>query len=109
VKRSLKLALILAVLTLYGTLGWVAGLVVLVGAVGLGVRHVLRARRALSPNTSCPWCHADVAQYGAYSCGNCHQRTLGWAWRCRACDAWAGHITCPSCGMSVPNPLLPRP
>ncbi|MCC6217859.1 MAG: hypothetical protein IT376_23580 [Polyangiaceae bacterium] len=105
-KRWFRLAVIVTAVVLYASVGWVVGLVVLAVAVVLLVRRLHRARRALAPATTCPWCHTDVEQYGSFSCSNCRARTLGWAWRCSVCSAWAGHVECPSCGMSVTNPLL---
>lgn len=105
-RRWLRLFVIIAAVVLYASVGWVVGLVVLAAALVLLARRLRRAHRALAPTTTCPWCRADVAQYGSYSCGNCRARTLGWAWRCSVCEAWAGHVECPSCGMSVTNPML---
>src|SRR4051794_8464270 len=94
---------------LYVGIGWLVGLVVLAVAVFRGLRRFARLRRALAPTIPCPWCRQEVAQYGPYSCLSCRARTLGWAWRCSACSAWAGHIECPSCQMTVSNPILGAP
>ena len=93
---------------LYVSLGWVAGLGVLVVAVVAVVGRTLRTRRALAPTTLCPWCASEVQQYGAFECRACGVRGLGWVWRCASCAAWAGHVRCESCGMSVTNPVLGR-
>jgi predicted RNA-binding Zn-ribbon protein involved in translation (DUF1610 family) len=92
--------------SLYVTLGWVAGLVLVALAVRRNLRRLFRMRRALAPTIACTWCSANVSQYGAFECLRCHARTAGWAWRCATCSAWAGHMECPSCGLSVGNPLL---
>jgi hypothetical protein len=99
----------IAVLAIYVTLGWLAGLAVLAAFVVRNVRRFRRLRRALAPTIACPWCRVDVAQYGPYGCTQCRARTLGWAWRCSACGAWAGHIACTGCSLSVSNPLLGAP
>jgi hypothetical protein len=104
-----KVMVAIVVLGVYAVAGWIAGLVVLAVAAASGIASVLRTRRALAPTAPCPWCREEVPQYGPYTCGSCHARTLGWAWRCPVCAAWSGHVACPSCGLSVPNPLLPRP
>jgi hypothetical protein len=109
VRTYIKLVVISVLAILYAVAGWAVGLVVLAAALALLVRKLLVTRRALAPTTRCPWCRAEVPQYGAYACGNCHTRTLGWVWRCPTCAAWAGHTTCPECSMSIVNPLLPRP
>jgi ribosomal protein L40E len=108
-KGKLKPALVVTAITLYATFGWIAGLAILFVLLLVLARDAVRARRALAPEIVCPWCNARVPQYGAYSCGACHARTLGWAWRCSACGDWSGHIECSNCQMSIPNPLLPRP
>jgi predicted RNA-binding Zn-ribbon protein involved in translation (DUF1610 family) len=108
-RSRLRMALVVLGIVLYAAFGWIAGLVALAVGVVLVLRRVLRARRALAPTTRCTWCREDVAQYGAFTCTNCHSRALGWAWRCPICSAWAGHVECPACGMSVPNPLLGAP
>lgn len=104
-----KTAIMIVFFTVYALVGWIVGLGLFALALVRGLVVLVRARRALAPTTNCPWCQAVVEQYGPYSCASCHARTLGWAWRCGACGAWAGHIECASCSMSVPNPLLPRP
>jgi hypothetical protein len=96
-------------IVLYAACGWIAGLVLIpIVAMKLG-RWLLRLRRALSPTIPCPWCHASVDQYGPFVCLGCRARTLGWAWRCSACKAWAGHLECPACRLTVSNPLLGAP
>jgi hypothetical protein len=90
----------------YAALGWVAGLVVLLVGVATLLARASRVRRALAPGVPCPWCGDMVPQYGAYSCRNCGARTLSWAWRCPLCGSEHGHVQCPSCSMSVPNPML---
>lgn len=108
-KNILKLVGFSALIAVYAAMGWVVGLVVLTIVTSLLVARFIRARRALQETIRCPWCRVDVPQYGAFACGNCRARTLGWVWRCSACAAWAGHVECPGCGMSVPNPLVGRP
>lgn len=108
-KARIRFAMIAAGVALYFAFGWIAGLAVLVVGVRLVARRMVRARHALAPTIPCPWCHGDVPQFGAFTCGNCHARTLGWAWRCHVCSAWAGHLECSTCGMSVSNPLLGPP
>lgn len=107
--RALKLVLLAAAVAVYAAFGWIAGLTVAtVVLVGL-IEQYVRSRQALAPEIACPWCRRPVPQYGAYSCGSCRSRTIGWVWRCSACNAWTGHTQCPHCEMSVPNPLLGRP
>lgn len=101
-----KHVLIATAVVPYVALGWLMGLALLGAAVARIARRFRRTRSALAPTATCPWCHEEVPQYGAYGCGSCRARTLGWAWRCGACSAWAGHIECVHCGMSVLNPLL---
>lgn len=108
-KKYAKFILIITLVSIYLATGWIFGLLLLGALLLLLVRDLLRARRALAPTTTCPWCQATVEQYGAFSCASCRSRTLGWAWRCGACAAEHGHIECANCGLSVPNPLLPRP
>jgi hypothetical protein len=108
-RRSLRLAFWAVLACLYLALGWIAGLGLLVVWFFRWVRAFVRMRRAVAPTIRCTWCRARVPQYGPYLCGHCHARTLGWAWRCGACGAWAGHVECPSCGMSVSNPILGAP
>lgn len=108
-KARIRLLLYATAVLLYAALGWVAGVAILAVGLVLVVRRAVRARRALAPTLACPWCGERVAQYGGFGCGNCRARTLGWAWRCRICSAWAGHVECPACGMSVRNPLLGSP
>lgn len=90
----------------YALFGWVAGLVLVCLAVVHVGERFRRMRRALAPSIPCPWCNGEVSQYGAWSCGSCRARTVGWSWRCGACSAWHGHIECTHCGLSVLNPLL---
>jgi hypothetical protein len=92
--------------SLYLSFGWIVGVFLLVRGLVRALGHWRRARRAMAPTTACPWCRADVSQYGPYSCPQCHTRTLDWAWRCGNCGAWVGHIDCPECGLSVVNPLM---
>lgn len=108
-KRYLKIAGYALVGILYVSLGWIVGLALIAVWTVRLLRFLVRARRALAPHASCPWCRQDVAQYGAFGCGNCHARSLGWAWRCRLCGAWSGHVECPHCGLSVTNPILGAP
>lgn len=105
-KQAFKVVAIAVLLLTYLSLGWVAGLVALLFLSVATLIHLVRARRALAEVTHCPWCRAEVAQYGGFACASCHARTMGWAWRCSFCQAWSGHIACPECGMSIPNPLL---
>jgi hypothetical protein len=111
VKIRPRHVVVLGALVPYVALGWLVGLIILVVALLRAFRRFQRMRRALAPTAACPWCREDVPQYGAYGCQSCRARTLGWVWRCVACDAWAGHIECPNpeCGLSIGNPLLPRP
>lgn len=104
--RSITLALYAAALGAFVAFGWVAGLALALVATFRFVRRVARFRRALAETTRCPACREPVPQYGAFSCGPCGARTLGWVWRCRWCGAWAGHTPCPACEMSVPNPMI---
>ena len=107
-KKLFRLWFIVLAVCAYVTAGWVVGLVVLTLALVLLARDIVRLRRATARTTECPWCHASVDQYGAFSCRSCSQRVLGWAWRCSSCSAEHGHIECPACGLSVPNPMVPR-
>jgi len=108
-KGWLKLALHVTFAALYVAVGWMAGLALLSTGSINAIKPFLRTRRALAPSIACPWCHEDVPQYGPYTCASCRARTLGWAWRCPACAAWAGHIECPHCGLSITNPILGAP
>lgn len=90
----------------YLTFGWIVGLYWLVSGVVRAIWRWRRARRGLAPTISCPWCHATVSQYGAFSCPSCHQKTLGWAWECSTCGQQAGFIDCPECHLSIKSPLL---
>lgn len=105
-KNWLRIGLLITAVTLYAAFGWIAGLVVLGVALVVFARRMVRARLALAPTITCPWCGETVEQYGAFSCEHCHARTPGWAWRCSVCGGWAGHVECPSCSMSITNPLL---
>ena len=105
-KRALKVAAVALAVLLYGALGWVAGIVVLAVVLLTLMARASRARRALAPEIRCPWCGEMVPQYGAYSCRSCGARTLSWAWRCPLCSSHHGHVQCPTCSMSVPNPML---
>lgn len=98
----------LVVVVLYFATAWIAGLVILFVVLPRVFRRIVQLRLALSPTIRCPWCRALVPQYGTYSCLSCRSRTLGWAWQCRTCRTWAGHIRC-ECGLSVQNPLLGAP
>lgn len=106
VPRTFTALLYAAALGAWFAFGWMTGLVLVVIATFRFVRRVVRFRQALAPTTNCPACRADVQQYGAFQCGPCGARTLGWAYRCRWCGAWAGYLECPDCGMSVPNPAI---
>jgi hypothetical protein len=107
--RTLLVATALAAfMVAYLAMGWIAGLVLLAIASLSLVHRLLQTRQALAPSIRCPWCGEDVPQYGAFSCGHCRARTVGWAWRCSLCGEWAGHLECESCHMSVPNPLVGR-
>jgi hypothetical protein len=94
------------VIGLYLIFGWVVGLVWLVAGVLRAIAQWRRARKAVAPSIVCPWCHASVSQYGAFSCPSCHQKTLGWAWECSACGQVAGFVDCPECQLSIANPLV---
>jgi hypothetical protein len=93
----------------YVAVGWSAGIVVFAVWLLARLRQLRRLRRALAPTIDCPWCRHAVPQYGPYGCTNCRARTLGWAWRCGACHAWAGHIDCDACHLTISNPLLGSP
>jgi hypothetical protein len=105
-RRWVRVALFVLAAALYAAVGWVVGLAALGVALVVAVRRFRRTRRALAPSIGCPWCREQLDQYGPFSCAVCRGRSLGWAWRCALCGAWVGHIQCPSCGMSVTNPIL---
>lgn len=105
-KRTFTFLLYASALGAFFAFGWVAGLVLAAVATFRLVRRIVRFRRALAPTTRCSACREDVPQYGAFSCGSCGSRTLGWIWRCRWCGVYAGHADCPRCGMSVWNPAV---
>lgn len=100
----LRLAMFIVPVAAYVALGWVAGLVVLAAWLVLLGRDSLRLRRALAPTLPCPRGHA-VPQYGVHRCSACGAVTEGWLWQCE-CGASAGHARCPTCGLSVWNPLV---
>ena len=93
--------------SMYLALGWLIGILILGIAVIRFFRLWLRARRALAPTITCPWCHSETSQYFEYRCSHCHMRRRGFAWRC-SCGAIAGHLDCEFCGLSIPNPLLEK-
>ncbi|MFO0617257.1 MAG: hypothetical protein U0414_31965 [Polyangiaceae bacterium] len=107
--KYLKAALIVMLVAVYLATGWAVGLLLIAVALLVFLRDLVRARRALRTTIQCPWCNESVEQYGAFTCASCRARTLGWAWQCNACRAEHGHISCPSCELSIPNPLLPPP
>lgn len=108
-KAWFKLLLVGIVLALYAAIGWAVGLGVCCVWIAISARRFIRTRRALAPTIPCQWCHEPVDQFGSFACRTCRARTLGWAWRCPVCAAWAGHIECPHCGLSVTNPILGAP
>ena len=91
--------------TVYVSLGWIVGLIILLVALVRGLRFLLRLIAALRPTTRCGHCARPVAQYARWRC-RCGAATDGWAWRCPNCRAFAGWVACEHCGMGVTNPLL---
>ena len=54
----------------------------------------------------CPRGHA-VAVYGVWDC-HCGSRVEGWAFAsCPICRETAAYVPCPTCGLTVRNPILP--
>ncbi len=103
--RKRRFVLWIALAALYAAVGWLAGLVALAVVVVVTALFLWRLRRALSPTLRCPRGHV-VPTYGRYACGACGAETMSSAWRCRWCGARFGHVRCPTCGLSVGNPLL---
>jgi hypothetical protein len=95
-----KLGLVLAApwIALYGV---VTALVLLVRAI----RYVVRLPVALRPTLTCPLGHPQPAT-AFWRCG-CGAAFAGYAFgRCPICGQTAGYVDpCPSCGLSVKNPL----
>lgn len=88
----------------YLALGWAAGLLILTVWLLAVAIDLVRAHAALAPTIRCPRGHV-VPQYGLHRCG-CGAVTESWVWRCPVCSAEYGHTACPTCGLSVTNPLV---
>lgn len=99
-----RLATIAIPVVAYLALGWIAGLAILAVWTLVRLHAYLRLRRALAPTARCPRGHA-VPQYGVHRCGVCGAVTEGWLWQC-VCGAFAAHTRCPTCGLTVWNPLV---
>jgi hypothetical protein len=70
-----------------------------------GVWLTLHLPRAFQKEVRCPRGHR-VPTYGTYACGRCGARYEGAAFAlCPSCGALARHVTCPTCGLSVKDPL----
>jgi len=89
-----------------GALIWTLGTLWLgVVASCRGVRIVGRLPLLLSKTLRCPRGHA-VPAYGVFSCGTCRAQFEGYAFSpCPSCGGLASYIACPSCGLSVRDPL----
>lgn len=89
---------------LYVAFGWIAGVVILLWTVRVLLVKFARTRAALTPVMRCPRGH-EVHAYGVFHCGACGMTTESWVWKC-PCGAWAGHVECEECGLSIRNPLV---
>lgn len=103
-KRAVSFLGITLALGAYATIGWIAGLIVLVIAMVSTAALLSRTRQALAPSTTCPRGH-EVPQYGIHRCG-CGAVTESWLWRCPVCGQEAGWTACPTCGLATQNPLV---
>ena len=104
-KRLLvALAWVLA-LTVYLTLGWIPGAVLLALAVLGTLRSFVVTARELAPVVRCVHGH-PVPTYGLVRCSACGFVGEGSIWRCANCDARYGHTPCSTCGLSIRNPSL---
>lgn len=91
-------------LALYLTIGWVAGVLVLLVALVGTVCTFIATARELAPMATCPHGHA-FPTYGRVECPQCHWVAESSLWRCANCDA-RFNTRCPTCGLSVRNPSL---
>ncbi len=104
---TLKVSLGVVAIAVYLAVGWVAGLIVVaVWVVGLLVA-AWRTERAYEDFIRCPRGHV-VAQYGVGRCGGCGATSEGSLWECAHCGAVHGFVSCPTCGLSVANPMFGR-
>ena len=103
--RELRFLFWFVVVVFYATLGWVPGLLITLVLVVVQIVRMVRLRRALRPTLLCPRNHT-VPVYGLYRCSSCGAVTESWAWRCPHCRFESGYVSCPTCGLSVANPLL---
>lgn len=99
-----RILVVLVPFLLFVAIGWIAGLVALVVLSLLWLRRLGRARTALAYETTCPRGHI-VRQYGVFRCG-CGAVSESWVWRCPVCHQEFGHTACPTCGLSVTNPMV---
>lgn len=98
-----RLVLWATVIGLYLAFGWIVGLVVVLWFVSRSLVKLSRTRAALAPVMRCPRGH-EMHSHGVFHCAACGMTTESWVWRC-PCGAWAGHIECDECGLSIKNPL----
>lgn len=105
----MKVTFAIVGVTVYLTLGWVAGLVALV-VWTISIAFVWRrTRRAYEDFARCPRGHL-VALWGTATCRVCGAATEGSVWECGLCGSVHGWVACsdPRCGLAVPNPMLRR-
>lgn len=109
VLRFLKIVLVLAGVSAYLTLGWVAGLVALcIWTISFAFMW-RRTRLAYEDFARCPRGHL-VPLWGTATCRVCGATTEGSVWECGHCNAIHGWVACSelTCGLAVPNPMLRR-
>jgi hypothetical protein len=102
--RALRFLLLALLVGVYLVFGWVAGLVILGLFAGTWAARIVVLRRTVHGELHCEQGHA-VPTYGLYRCGVCRFTTASWWGRCPHCQSVFGHLTCPTCGRSVANPL----
>ncbi len=99
--RKLRPVWIATLITLYVSLAWIAGLLVLAWWLIDAVATFRRERLAVAPSIRCGRGH-DVPQWGAFRCP-CGAVYEGSVWDCPVCGA-GGLVECPTCGLTVSNP-----
>jgi hypothetical protein len=102
--RVLRVLLVLALVAVWLTFGWVVGVLVLLGAL---LAYALRLRRTaelLEPTRRCGHCGFDAPTYGMFRCRGCGATTTGSVWFCALCGADYDYLPCPNCTVAIRAP-----
>ena len=102
--RSIRSAVVVGLVAVWLSVGWIPGMVVLIVALIAALVRVVRVLRARRAVVFCSAGH-EVRVFDVWTCPRCGFTADGWGWRCGNCGALAAHLRCEECGRSVRSPL----